>query len=293
MADYFKLNIGDWNVGTDGLTLEQEAAYLRVVSAIMLYEQAIPNNLRTLAGMWRCNERRAKRLLAELVTAGKVSIEGGKIHNARALREASDIRAARSAKREAGRKGGSARAQKTTEEPPQEDKNGPSIPRRRPVDGASTGNPREVDGQFMERNQLKNKEPPGQVLQQEQSRAEHSSSVETNVSTAPTSGAPDPAKVMFDAGVELLTRSGTDPARARGMLGRWRKDHGAEAVIEALGRAQREGAIDPVAFIEGALRFSRRSAASRPPEIGDQLTRADGTVVQWAGAIDQWVVVRE
>ena len=293
MADYFKLNIGDWNVGTDNLSLEQEAAYLRVVSAIMLYEQAIPHNLRTLAGLWRCNERKAKRLLAELIDAGKLVIEGGKIHNPRALKEAAEIRAARSAKRAAGRKGGLSRAQSAAEDSDLEGENGPSTSRGLPVDGESTESPRKVDGAFADRKTLKSHEPPGQVLQQEQSRAEQSYSVDTDVSTAATGAAPDPAKHMFDSGVAMLGRSGIAEARAREMLGKWRRDYGAGAVIDALGRAQREGAIDPLGFIQGALRFSREARASRPPEIGETRTRSDGTVVQWAGAIDQWVMVRE
>lgn len=292
MADYFKLNIGDWNVGTDSLSLEQEAAYLRVVSAIMLYEQAIPNNLRTLAGLWRCNERKAKRLLAELVEAGKLVVEGGKIHNPRALREAAEIRAARSAKRAAGRKGGSSRAEAAAREDRPAVGNCPSIARGVAVDDESTESPRKVDGQFMAGNPLKNQAPPEQVLQQEQSRAEHRYSVETYVSTA-ADAARDPVRHMFDAGVRLMAEAGVAPPRARELLGRWRRDHGAEAVIEALGRAQREGAIDPVGFIQGALRFSRKARAERPPDIGDQRIRADGTVVEWSGAVGGWVVVRE
>ena len=98
---------------------------------------------------------------------------------------------------------------------------------------------------------------------------------------------------MFDAGIRLLREAGATEDSARKMLGRWRQAHGAEAVIEALGRAQREGAINPAAFVEGALRFSRKARAERPPDIGDQRIRADGTVVEWSGAVGGWVVVRE
>jgi len=105
--------------------------------------------------------------------------------------------------------------------------------------------------------------------------------------------APDPVKIMFDSGVGLLGKAGVSNARARQLLGKWRKDHGTEAVISALGAAQREGAIDPTSFIEGRLRFSRTAAATRAPDIGDQRTRADGTTVEWSGAIGGWVPVRE
>lgn len=74
----------------------------------------------------------------------------------------------------------------------------------------------------------------------------------------------DPEKVMFDSGVRLLTGAGKSEDRARSMLGKWKRDHGAAAVIEALGAAQREGAIDPVPFIEGRWRMVAREAADAP-----------------------------
>lgn len=67
----------------------------------------------------------------------------------------------------------------------------------------------------------------------------------------------DPEKVMFDAGVKLLTASGKSDPASRALLGKWRKAQGSAAVIEALGAAQREGAIDPAAYIEGRWRAKR------------------------------------
>ena len=71
----------------------------------------------------------------------------------------------------------------------------------------------------------------------------------------------DPEKVMFDEGIRLLGAAGIPAARARPMLGKWKRDHGAPAVIVALGKAQREGAIDPTSFIEGVLRNGKRRDA--------------------------------
>jgi len=106
MAEFYKLEIGAWNTGTDELTLEQEAAFLRVVNAIRLYEQPLTTNLRVLAGFWRCNERKAGRLLRELVSAGKLRVEGGRIINERAVNEASTLRQSRVNKQLAGSLGG-------------------------------------------------------------------------------------------------------------------------------------------------------------------------------------------
>lgn len=64
----------------------------------------------------------------------------------------------------------------------------------------------------------------------------------------------DPEKLMFDTGVGLLVAHGKTEGGARSLLGKWKRDHGAPDVISAIGRAQREGSPDPVAFIEGCWR---------------------------------------
>lgn len=106
MADFYKREIAKWIVATDDLNLEQEAAYSRVVDMIRLYERPFRHNLRVLSGMWRCNERKAKRLLAELVEAGKLSIEDGFIIDEKAVKEASTLRQSRIDAQLSGRRGG-------------------------------------------------------------------------------------------------------------------------------------------------------------------------------------------
>lgn len=105
----------------------------------------------------------------------------------------------------------------------------------------------------------------------------------------------DPAKVMFDAGRSLLMAAGKSKDQAGKLLGRWRSDHGAEAVIAALGRAQREGAIDPVSFIEGCLRFSERQKKPYKtdrygnPEIGATKVNAKGDHYRYVNHFDGWM----
>lgn len=106
MADFYKLEIANWNEGTAMLTLEQEAAYLRVVNAIRQNEQPITLNTFALCGMWRCNERKAKRLLGELIAAGKLSIEDGRIVNRKAVDDASALSRLRVERQSAGHRGG-------------------------------------------------------------------------------------------------------------------------------------------------------------------------------------------
>lgn len=106
LAEYYKHEIAKWNVATDDLTLEQEAAYHRVVGMIRLYERPFRHNLRVLSGMWRCNERRASRILNELIEAGKLRIEDGFIIDEKAVDDASKLRQSRVDKQSAGRQGG-------------------------------------------------------------------------------------------------------------------------------------------------------------------------------------------
>lgn len=106
MSEFYKLSIADWNVGTDMLSLEQEAAYLRVVNAINLYDQPIRDNLRVLGGLWRCNERKAARLRQELIDAGKLTIEDGLIFNERAVDDVSKRRQLRVERKSSGSRGG-------------------------------------------------------------------------------------------------------------------------------------------------------------------------------------------
>ena len=74
----------------------------------------------------------------------------------------------------------------------------------------------------------------------------------------------DPAKMMFDSGVEILGQAGIPEQKARKQVGMWRGQHGDEAVISALGRASREAASDPVAFIQGCLKFSAKRRMANP-----------------------------
>jgi len=59
---------------------------------------------------------------------------------------------------------------------------------------------------------------------------------------------------IFGSGLRFLCKSGITEKNARSTLGMWRKKHGDERLLAALGRAQREGALDPVAFCEGVFR---------------------------------------
>src|SRR5690554_6476331 len=106
MTDWYKMNPVDWNDGTDDLTLEQEAAYLRLCHAIYITERPIRDNGFVVAGLLRCNDRKAKRLISELEAAGKITVENGFISNRRAAEEVSNRNRTRAERKSAGSRGG-------------------------------------------------------------------------------------------------------------------------------------------------------------------------------------------
>ena len=64
----------------------------------------------------------------------------------------------------------------------------------------------------------------------------------------------DPDKVMFDSGISLLKEAEIKATKARSLIGLWRKQPGTGNVIDAIAKARRESAVDPVAYIEGVFR---------------------------------------
>jgi uncharacterized protein YdaU (DUF1376 family) len=87
MSKFYRMDPWAWDDGTAGLTLEQEAAYLRIVNATNKSDEPILANRFAMAGMFRCSTEKAMRLLRDLEAAGKVQIIDGRIHNKRAGQE--------------------------------------------------------------------------------------------------------------------------------------------------------------------------------------------------------------
>ena len=81
----------------------------------------------------------------------------------------------------------------------------------------------------------------------------------------PEAAPPDAASVIYKQGLSWLVQASGRPDRpCRALLGKWRAALGDEALIALLGRAQREGAIDPVAWIEKAI--AAHKAHHDPPQ---------------------------
>lgn len=69
----------------------------------------------------------------------------------------------------------------------------------------------------------------------------------------PDLSAVDLVKVIFDTGLAMLTNAGQSPARARSIVGKWRKTHKDHVVLAALSRCQVEKPSEPVEWMAKAL----------------------------------------
>ena len=63
----------------------------------------------------------------------------------------------------------------------------------------------------------------------------------------------NPIKAIFDEGVTLLTAAGVPTQNARSLIGKWRREYGDGAVMEALAACKIRGISDPVGWIVKAL----------------------------------------
>lgn len=111
MSAFYKMDPAAWDFGTTHLSLEEEAAYLRIINAIHKHDQALPDNDRVLAGMFRCSTRKARSLVLALFKAGKIQIEGGMITNEKAISDLVRRGLVSNSRAESGAKGGRTRAE--------------------------------------------------------------------------------------------------------------------------------------------------------------------------------------
>lgn len=108
-GEFYKMDFRAWNVGTVDLTLEQEAAYLRICHAMYDARGPIPNSGRLLRGIFRCGNTKASALVRQLLDAGKIELtDTGAITNRRVTEELAK-RDRRSTEQSAnGKRGGTA-----------------------------------------------------------------------------------------------------------------------------------------------------------------------------------------
>jgi uncharacterized protein YdaU (DUF1376 family) len=184
-----------------------------------------------------------RAIKARLVAKGKLQIEGGFITNRRALTEIGKAQGRVKGAREAAEASAKARRERAENAGLSNDYN--DIPEA-PAHISDEANHQPSTTNY----QIDIKQPSQEA--------------------APAPPPPDTATIIFGQGREWLIRqSGKPDGACRGLLGKWRRDHGDAALIEALGAAQREGALEPVAFITKALQ--ERTNGKQWPRNNDRV----------------------
>ena len=71
-GEFYKMEYDAWDEGTIDLSLEEEAAYLRLCHQMHRRNGLIPNSEKLLMALWRCPQNKARTLLNRLVAADKI-----------------------------------------------------------------------------------------------------------------------------------------------------------------------------------------------------------------------------
>ena len=225
MSSYYKMDPADWDFGTASLSLEEEAAYLRIINAIHKHDQPVPDNDRVLAGMFRCSTRKARALLNALIEAGKVRIEDGRIINDKAISDIVQRGFVSGSRAESGAKGGRKRAEKAAK----------SLENNNPAQAIASSR--------IEENRIDI--PEANASGREASEDEP---VE------------DFSKQVFDRAVVFLGKHGVPERQARSFVGKCRKDHDDRTIFDAFDACSRSGVIDPIPWITARLTSTSRAS---------------------------------
>ncbi|WP_347269946.1 YdaU family protein [Rhizorhabdus histidinilytica] len=221
---YHKRYHSDALAGFMSLTLEERGAYQTLLD--MMYDRAgsIPGNDRLIAGYLGCSLRKWSSLRETLVAKGKI----------RVLEDGSI----------------------TNDRVEKELENAMKTSRKLAENGLKGAHKKHENGK--KGNDFKE----GELALPEPGHGHTRYQIPDNVpnGTAPA----DVAKQIFDTGVALLTDAGQPPGQARSMLGKWRKEHGDGAVLQALMEAERRAITNPVEWITGRFKNLQSTSGMDP-----------------------------
>lgn len=106
-GEFYKMEFDAWDEGTVELTLEEEAAYLRLCHQMYRRKGPVPNSDRMLCSLWRCHQNKARPLLQKLIAKGKIAVTAdGGLTNLRVLGELEARAEVSKSRAESGRTGG-------------------------------------------------------------------------------------------------------------------------------------------------------------------------------------------
>lgn len=126
----------------------------------------------------------------------------------------------------------------------------PGIPAENPLKGNGEGTEKERNGEGDFRDSV----PDGTGAAAPPASPTPAPSPANTSQPADADTQPDNADTIFALGIPLLTAAGVTDRNGRSMLGLMRKTHGDAAVIAALGRCADEKPLQPVAWLQAALK---------------------------------------
>jgi uncharacterized protein YdaU (DUF1376 family) len=234
-GEYYKMEYEAWDEGTVDLTLEQEAAYLRLCHQMYRRGGEIPNSTRLLRSLFRCQHNKATALLRALVAAGKIVVtEQGTLSNQKVTKVLVDREQVSSSRRVSGQSGGSRSG----------------VSRRKSLNGHG---------------------PPEAFASPIEERREEES---TSSLRSEASVSPDARTLLFRNGLsELAALTGRPETKLRGVLGKWLRDADDDAlrILALIAKAKQDRPADPIAWIEG--HFRRKPDPPRRDQFGRRVNR--------------------
>lgn len=242
MPDFYKMDPALWDVRTSNLTLEQEAAYLRIVNAIHKHKSPVPDNDRVLAGMFRVSTRKARALVNALIDAGKITASGGYLSNDRAVSDLVHRGFVAVSMAENGAKGGRTRA--------------------------------EMAAKSLENN---NQGQATASYREEKRREEYTEAKASDGAAVDLPPAEDDfASEVWTRGLAYLVRKGIAQDKARSFIGKLRKDHSDAEIFRAFSECSKAGVVDPIPWITKALQ--PRASPAVAPRIDLSRINPDGSL---------------
>lgn len=216
---WFPFNVGDYLSNTLHLTARQHGGYILLICAAFKARGALPGSDVALASIAKLSPREWREDGDTLKAF--LTRQGDEWVHERVLFEWNEAQSRTEAKSAAGKMGAAKRWQGRAK--------GKSM-------APPSGSHRQND------THLQQQEPPSEPIGSD------------------ADDPPDVMAVVFSAGLAWLKKaSGKPEPQCRSLLGKWRKDFGAdEALVAALGRAQRECTFDPVGWMTKAIQFHKR-----------------------------------
>ncbi len=240
---HFPHHIGDYAAATAHLSFVEDAAYHRLLRLYYRDERPLPVEVaacQRLAGARSREERRA----VEIILHEFFDLREDGWHQHRADREVGEYQARANVARENGkRSGGRPKTRKEPEDKPGNNQGGYSRDTQNEPSATLT------------------------VNQEPRTREDHDS-VPNGTDKSPEVSF---TTLIFGKGLSWLKEnSGKSEPDCRSLLGKWRKQLGDEGLLTALGRAQREGALQPVSWMEATIRAQKlpdKPVRRLPPEL--------------------------